>query len=70
MVSLLKLLPILIEWVVQWKRRDDQAKKQERLNQARNDPAAYLRNNFGRVQRESAEDVHGGGTGTDRHDSQ
>ena len=69
MVSWLKFLLILIEWGVQLKRRDEHEKKQERLREARTNPAKYLRR-FGRVQRESAEDVHGGGTGTDRHDSQ
>ena len=73
MIRLLKFLLILIEWAVQMKRRDDEAQKQERLNQARNDPANYLRQ-FGRVQRaapdESTSAMHDGGTGTDKHDSQ
>lgn len=73
MFSLLKLLPILIEWAVQLKRRDEHEKKQKRLRQARTDPANYLRQ-FGRVQRakpdESTSAMHDGGTGTDKHDSQ
>ncbi|WP_111639981.1 hypothetical protein [Marinomonas shanghaiensis] len=73
MASLLKLLLILIEWAVQLKRRDDEAQKQERLDEARNDPASYLRR-FGRVQRakpyDSRADMHDGGASTDKHDSQ
>lgn len=72
MFSLLKLLPILIEWVVQLKRRDEHEKKQERLREARTDPANYLRQ-FGRVRRkpdESKTDMHDSGTGTDKHDGQ
>lgn len=73
MVSWLKLLLIIIEWAVQLKRRDEHEKKQERLREARTDPAKYLRR-FGRVQRakpdESKADVHDSGAGTDQHDSQ
>jgi len=76
MLSWAKLLLVLLEQAVQWKRRDDQAKKQERLNQARNDPANYLRQ-FGRVPsakpdkpKDSADSMHDGGTSTDKHDGQ
>jgi hypothetical protein len=76
MVSWLKLLLILVEWAVQLKRRDEHEKKQERLNQARNDPANYLRQ-FGRVRdvkpdqpKASGDPVPGSGTSTDRHDGQ
>ena len=43
MASWLKFLLILIEWGIQLKRRDEHDKKQERLRQARTDPAGYLR---------------------------
>ncbi|MBJ7555401.1 hypothetical protein [Marinomonas spartinae] len=72
MVSWLKFLLILVEWGVQLKRRDDEAQKQERLNQARTDPANYLRQ-FGRVRRkpdESKADMHDSGASADQHDSQ
>ncbi|SBS29070.1 hypothetical protein MSP8886_01426 [Marinomonas spartinae] len=73
MVSLLKFLLILIEWGVQLKRRDDEAQKQQRLHQARTDPANYLRQ-FGRVHDvkpdESASPMPGGRASADKHDSQ
>lgn len=43
MASWLKFLLILIEWGIQLKRRDEYDKKQERLRQARTDPAGYMR---------------------------
>jgi hypothetical protein len=72
MVNLLKLLLILVEWVVQLKRRDEHEKKQERLREARANPANYLRQ-FGRVRRtkpdESTDSMHSGGASDDKHDS-
>ncbi|QUX96538.1 hypothetical protein C0J08_14525 [Marinomonas sp. CT5] len=72
MASLLKFLLILMEWAVQMKRRDEYEKKQERLREARTDPAKYLRQ-FGRVRRkpdESKAVMPDSGTGTDKHDGQ
>lgn len=73
MANLLKFLLILMEWAVQLKRQDEYEKKQERLRQARTDPANYLRQ-FGRVRRakpdESTGGMHDGRAGTDKHDSQ
>lgn len=64
---------VLIEWAIQIKRRDEHAKKQERLNQARTDPANYLRQ-FGRVRRvesdQPADTVHSSGASADKHDGQ
>lgn len=72
MGSFIKLFVIFVEWAVQWKRHDDQAKKQERLREARTDPANYLRQ-FGRVRRkpdESKAVMPDSGTSADKHDSQ
>lgn len=73
MLSLLKFALILIEWAIQLKRRDEYEKKQERLREARDNPAKYLRQ-FGRVQYvepdESTDTVHDSGTSTDKHNSQ
>ncbi len=43
MASWLKFLLVLIEWGIQLKRQDEYDKKQERLRQARTDPAGYMR---------------------------
>lgn len=71
MISWLKLLTILIEKAIQIKRRDEYEKKQERLHQARTDPATYLKR-FGRVQRvesdESTDTVHSSGASANKHD--
>lgn len=49
MTSILKLLTLIIELLVQLKRKDDNAKRKERAEKAKSDPVGYLRQ-FGRVQ--------------------
>lgn len=72
MVSWLKFLLILIEWGIQLKRQDEHDKKQERLRQARTDPAGYMRER-GWLQRNqsgnSDSSMPSDRTGTDQHDS-
>lgn len=50
MASWGRLAVVLIEWAIQLRRRDEYEKRQERLQQARNNPGDYLRQ-FGRVRR-------------------
>lgn len=70
MASWLKFLLILIEWGIQLKRQDEHDKKQERLRQARTDPAGYMRER-GWLQRNQSSDssMPSDRTGTDQHDS-
>ncbi len=51
----LRLFVLLLEWGVQLKRRDDEAKRKKRLSLAQNNPGDYLRQ-FGRVQRASEQE--------------
>jgi hypothetical protein len=65
-----KLFVMLIEWGIQLKRRDDNEKRQERLQQAKGNPGDYLRQ-FGRVRRvadEPKDAVRGDTTGVDGND--
>lgn len=72
MFRLLRFALTLLEWAIQLKRRDEHEKKQERLREARTNPAGYLRQ-FGRVPdvkqdgtEERPDDMHSSGTGTDK----
>ena len=49
MKGALQLLILIVEFLIQLKRRDDNAKRKSRIEKAKSDPAAYLRQ-FGRVQ--------------------
>lgn len=72
MASWLKFLLILVEWGIQLKRQDEHDKKQERLRQARTDPASYMRDR-GWLQRNqpgnSSTSMPSDRTSTDQHDS-
>lgn len=67
----LKLLVLLVELLVQKKRRDDNEQRQERLVQAKDDPVAYLRQ-FGRVREVNnpASPVRGDPASTEQDDIQ
>jgi hypothetical protein len=67
---LIKLLVHLVELAVQVKRRDENEKRQERLQQAKSNPGDYLRQ-FGRVRHvadEPKDAVRGDTTGVDGND--
>ncbi|OOI04725.1 hypothetical protein BIW16_07650 [Vibrio sp. OULL4] len=53
MNSWVRLAAVLIEWAIQLRRRDEYEKRQERLEEARNNPGDYLRQ-FGRVRRDAS----------------
>ncbi len=75
MFRLLRFALTLLEWAIQLKKRDEHEKKQERLREARTNPAGYLRQ-FGRVQPVKPDDgtdrtdnMRSSGTSTDKHKS-